>query len=353
MKLNYLHLLIFALITMFTACSGGERDDDDMKAHIENLESGDEDKDDHEDDREGNDDKEVWEKEDCFKLIYPLSFIMPDGNTVSGDDEESLKKLIKEWYEVNGETDVKPSLLYPIQLIFDDHLLEVASEEELIEIKKACKEDDKEDWEKEDCFELVYPLSLIMPDGNTISGDDEESLKKLIKEWYEANGETDVKPSLLYPIQLIFDDHLLEVASEEELIEIKKRCKEEYDHEDEDHKDCFEFNYPISYSMPDGQTISGNNAEELRNAMQEWYDTNGEHDQEPSLVLPVDIIFEDGTTMTVSSEEEWIRVEEYCDRDEEDENKEYDCLELRADIGDPCRLDDGMEGKINEDCECE
>ena len=53
-------------------------------------------------------DKEDWQ---CFDLIYPVTFEMPDGSTiiVETDDEEGWLE-IKIWYDDNQETEERPSI---------------------------------------------------------------------------------------------------------------------------------------------------------------------------------------------------------------------------------------------------
>ena len=53
-------------------------------------------------------DKEGWQ---CFDLIYPVTFEMPDGSTiiVETDNEEGWSE-IKIWYDDNQETEERPSI---------------------------------------------------------------------------------------------------------------------------------------------------------------------------------------------------------------------------------------------------
>ena len=63
-------------------------------------------------------DKEDWQ---CFDLIYPVTFEMPDGSTiiVETDDEEGWSE-IKIWYDDNQETEERPSIQFPVVIFFDD-----------------------------------------------------------------------------------------------------------------------------------------------------------------------------------------------------------------------------------------
>ena len=56
--------------------------------------------------------------ETCFYLVYPVTYVMPDGSTISvtSDDEDGWSDL-KDWYEENEDSDDKPELQYPVDII--------------------------------------------------------------------------------------------------------------------------------------------------------------------------------------------------------------------------------------------
>ena len=89
---------------------------------------------------------------------------------------------------------------------------------------------DKEDWddkEKDGCFELVYPMSYAMPDGSIITGSEEEELWTAIKAWYEAHPDVEVKPSLQYPVDILFEDGTNQTIADEAGMEnLKKDCED-------------------------------------------------------------------------------------------------------------------------------
>lgn len=284
MKLSiFSFLLVFTL--SFSACEKSESFKD---------------KDDKEQDKE--------EKGECFDFVYPVTYLMPDGYAIIGNDKEQLNTAMKEWYDNNPEVEGKPTLQYPVEVIFDDEKsLNISDEESMWELKEDCGWDK---WDK-NCFELVYPISYTMPDGSTISGDN-ETVNDAIKAWYEANPNSEEKPELQYPVDVIFkDDDVKTIQNEEEMIAAKEYCDKKWD-EDWD-KDCFKLAYPISFTMPDGSSITGENEESLDDALKAWYEANPDVEDKPELQYPVDIIFEDGSTTTLASEEELVAVKEDCD----------------------------------------
>ncbi len=116
-----------------------------------------------------------------------------------------------------------------------------------------------------------------------------------------------------------------------------------------DRHECFHFVYPLTFTMPDGSQITGNNAEEMRSAIQNWYDNNPVSDVRPTLVFPVSIAFNhiDALT-TINNEAELEEAYRDCFRDD----VAYDCPNLHANIGDDCRRDDDTVGTVSADCAC-
>ena len=79
-------------------------------------------------------------KKNPFKFVFPVSFEMPDGSTITANDREGLKSLIKAWYDENPDSKEKPKLVYPVDLDFGEgKIVTVNSEEEMKEIKEKLR----------------------------------------------------------------------------------------------------------------------------------------------------------------------------------------------------------------------
>ncbi len=169
--------------------------------------------------------------------------------------------------------------------------------------KKYDKEGYKKDKDKKTCFELVYPITYTMPDGSDIFGNKEE-VWTVIKEWYEANPDSEEKAALQYPVDVVFEGgETKTIDNEDEMIILKKDCKGEK---------CFALVYPVTFTMPDGSTVSGDE-KEVWTVIKEWYVANPDSEEKPELQYPVDINFEGGGTETVEDEAEMISIKEDCD----------------------------------------
>lgn len=251
---------------------------------------------------------------ECFELVYPVTYLMPDGSTITIENDEDWDP-IKDWYEENPESEERPELQYPVDVVFDDETVTVNSAEEMGEMKRECWED-----EGRECFELVYPVIFIMPDGSsiTVATDDEDGWQE-VKDWYDANPESEERPTLEYPVDIVYEtnagDSTVTINNEEEMEAAKDECCDEWNDEEDD-RECFELVLPVTFVMPDGSTISVENDEGWGN-LRDWYMNNNGTEEEPALQYPVDISYEDGTTLTINSEEEMAAAEEDC-RDDED-----------------------------------
>jgi hypothetical protein len=262
--------------------------------------------------------RECWEDEDegreCFELVYPVTYLMPDGSTITVENDEDWDP-IKNWYDANPNAEGRPELQYPVDVVLDDETFTVNSAEEMGEIKRECWED-----EGRECFALVYPVTFVMSDCSTITVEtDDEAGWQEVKDWYDANPESDERPTLEYPVDIVYEidagDSTVTINNESEMEAAKDECWDEWNDEEDD-RECFELVLPVTFVMPDGSTISVENDEGWGN-LRDWYMNNNETEEEPALQYPVDISYEDGTTLTINSDEEMETAEEDCSDDED------------------------------------
>ena len=164
--------------------------------------------------------------------------------------------------------------------------------------------------DKKECFTLAFPLEIMLPNKDVIEVTDEEEFYSFLKKWYKNNPKDKEKPGLNYPVEVLFkDDISKKINSEKEMGMLKDYCdKKGYDYKEA----CLELAYPVSYTMPDGTTVTGANQEEVKTALKSWYEANPDSKEKYELDYPVDVILKDGSTITVDSEEEMIALKKDC-----------------------------------------
>lgn len=81
----------------------------------------------------------------CFKFVYPISYTMPDGSNISGNDRKEIHSKMKSFYETYEKTkdSKEPQLNFPISiLVLDDdkneYKKELADHKELKEAMSYC-----------------------------------------------------------------------------------------------------------------------------------------------------------------------------------------------------------------------
>jgi hypothetical protein len=177
----------------------------------------------------------------------------------------------------------------------------------------------KEDWK---CFELVFPVTFDMPDGSTITvqNDDEDGWAE-IKSWYEANPDAEERPALQYPVVIFFEEESITINSNQDMHEAYGECYADRGDGIREDRECFEMVYPITFTMPDGSSITiETNDESGWDALKNWYDENeGYEEVRPELEYPIDIVYETDEgdiTVTINNEQEMITFREECEDDE-------------------------------------
>ena len=177
----------------------------------------------------GKDEAKTWTKDDtkkddtkkvCFDLVYPISYIMPDGSIVTYNEEDAMNNGLKSWYTANSNTTTKPALAYPVQVTFSDGTTKtIANEPAMIKLKKWCN------GTKGECFDIIYPISYTMPNGAMVTYADKGAFEISMKSWYNTNQGDAIKPTLVYPIQVKVKGKTVKtIATKTEMIKLKKWC---------------------------------------------------------------------------------------------------------------------------------
>ena len=152
------------------------------------------------------------------------NYIKKGHVTINGKiGKPSLILQGNEIVECHFEPKTVDSFIIPEQMSLDilyedDTTLTVNNDEEMREAKGNCDPH---------CFDLVYPVTFIMPDDSiiTVTSDEEEGWEEL-KDWYEENPDTGERPNFQYPINIIYEDGTTgTINNEDELDAIKGNCE--------------------------------------------------------------------------------------------------------------------------------
>ena len=157
----------------------------------------------------------------CLEMVYPLTYIMPDGSTITCNNRRELI-AVRIWYREHPDVTERPTLQYPVEIKFKGQIMTINNDGEMKRIKEACNKGRKK------CFELVYPVTYIMPDGTeiTINSKDDKEGRLAIKAWYEAHPDCKEKHSLKYPVDIKYKDGTIKtINNQEEMRRARMACK--------------------------------------------------------------------------------------------------------------------------------
>ncbi len=172
---------------------------------------------------------EDWEKE-CFKFIYPISFVGANDITTAINSDEEWKQIWTDWKETNSDAATKPQIVFPFGINWDgtDEIISVENTEQFEVALYDCKEKlgYYKDWKK-DCFEFVFPLSFESGDELITELNNEEEMKIFFIEWKENNPDAIEKPAIIYPFSIskIETDVLIVIENEAALFAAFEDCK--------------------------------------------------------------------------------------------------------------------------------
>ena len=247
--------------------------------------------------------------EECFSLNYPLTVIFPDGTSQQVNSNQALTAAFGDWHVANPNVDEEPVVVFPIGVTtVDGDVITVADEDELDDLFEDCFGDEWGDGDWNLCFDLIFPITVNLPDGTTETANNLVELDGIFTTYMENTPGATEFPTIDYPIEAEMDGTTVTLFSDADFEDLVEACFEMED----DWNDCFSFNYPLTIVFPDGSTAEVSSDQELETVVDAWYAANPNSDEDPTLQYPVDVTTVDGEVLTINSDEELEALFEDC-----------------------------------------
>lgn len=235
----------------------------------------------------------------------------------------SLYAIGEEYYDyMMYKAEISPEYGYQISL--GDMALDAGDMTEIFFAKDGRKLGGRDGMEERKrhnkrCFKFVFPLTFSLGE-TSYTANDYQEFRDAMKANYEETGEKQ-KPVFVFPIQIQFGEgdevETVTINSDDELKEAFQACRGE-----EDDKKCFTFGFPVTFTMPDGSVLTAEDEKDLEEKMGAFYESYTGEKKRPEVVFPVDLMFEDGSSLTVNSPEEMKQAwKENCKRDGDEETE--------------------------------
>ncbi len=201
--------------------------------------------------RDGSKDN-ILDRSSCTSVVLPVT-VIANGLEITIDDDDDLATLEKIFDELDDDEDIL-EILFPITVVLADHTeMVISNEDQLEDLVEDCIEGgDDDDIE---CLDFIYPVTVNTFDTNsqvaqTVTLNNDEELYNLFDDLDEND-----RISFVYPILVVlYDGEEIEINSNEELErtieEVKDDCDEDDDNDfDEDDID----DTPLINVLTDGK----------------------------------------------------------------------------------------------------
>jgi len=219
----------------------------------------------------------------CYEVVPPLTFVYEDGSTVEVSSEEDFEAVFT--------TEPFPvDVAFPINLedIETGEVVSAANEDELTAYFEDCEWeggseycDDLEIIGELPCYDIDFPVTFLLADGTSVTAETEDDLEGIF------TGGADVV-DFVYPVNLtnVETGEAVTAADAGELETIFLECI--IDETGEIPGDdgsiycdslfilgdlpCYDFNYPLSFELGDGSTITVDSEDDLQDIFIEGAD---------------------------------------------------------------------------------
>ncbi len=186
------------------------------------------------------------------------------------------------------------------------------------------------------CYELIFPVTIELPDATTAVVNDYQEMKNVIRAWYTANGTGGGSGTFphggnrfqfVYPISVLNDSgDVITVNNKQELHDLRADCPGGFSghggghhghggghHGHGNHLRCFDFVFPVTISFPDGTTASAASGSEMRQLISDWRKNNPGVQGRPQLVFPVTVrMVADSSLVVVNNKMELRQLKKDC-----------------------------------------
>ena len=249
----------------------------------------------------------------CFTLVFPVTIEFPDGTTLVVEDKDAMLLAFKTWKENNPDVDGRPVIQFPYDVTLqDESVVTFNSKEDISAVLKDCFGDRKDNPRFAKCYTLVFPVTIVFPDGTTLEVDSRETMGAVMMKWKENNPDVDERPELQFPLKVkLKDGSFVKVNSKEELGKIARGCEKDRKQKP-NFNICFKVVFPVTIEFPDGTTKEIGSKEDMQTLLIEWKENNADVDGRPHIMFPFDVEIFNGDIITINSKEDLVRLLRKC-----------------------------------------
>ncbi len=174
----------------------------------------------------------------CYELIFPVTIQLPNNTTVEVNSYEEIAQQLRNYFQTTGRPKRGAhhafSFVYPISVTnANGEIIVVESEAQLRQLRAQCKGTFGNHGHQGHgqhgvaCFEFVFPITIVFPDGTTAQADNQRAMRQLILTWKRNNPASTERPTVAFPVQVKMrrTGEIITVNNADELAALKNGCK--------------------------------------------------------------------------------------------------------------------------------
>ncbi len=174
----------------------------------------------------------------CYELVFPVSIVLPDSSIAEVNSYEEMKAALRTYFVANGtgHPHRRPhlSFVFPISVVSQDgEVITVDADTNLRALRAVCAGTFGNHGPVGhgnhglSCFDIVFPLTVLFPDGTTATAADRQALHLMTRRWHHENPGVPGRPQITFPltVRMTQDGTLATVNSRDELRALKESCE--------------------------------------------------------------------------------------------------------------------------------
>lgn len=174
----------------------------------------------------------------CYELVFPVSIVLPDSSIVEVNSYDEMKAALRAYFEANGtgHPHRRPHLafVFPISVVSQEgEVITIDADTNLRALRAACAGTFGNHGPAGhghhglSCFDIVFPLTVLFPDGTTATATDRQALHQMTRRWHHDHPGVPGRPQITFPltVQMTEDSTLVTVNSRDELRALKESCE--------------------------------------------------------------------------------------------------------------------------------
>ncbi len=167
---------------------------------------------------------------------------------------------------------------------------------------------------QDDCFEFVYPLTLIFPDGSEYLVQNIGHGIRVIRNYIRKHPGQPFEPTIKFPYEIIYKkDGKHEVIKDESDEQAAlQNCQTTTN--DPLIGECYDLIFPITVHLPGDGTKQANSQGEYDEIIKEWEKSNPNATDSPTFELPYSVRLKNGRIILIESYQDQQELNKRCQK---------------------------------------